>query len=242
MLLRCLVLLLVMGSAVADEAYQTVEVADAYVELRTGPGRGFPVFHVVERGQWVEILKRKTDWFKVRSAKGHEGWVDRGQRERTLTATGVRKSFRDILVADYLERKLEVGFSGGQFDADPVMAVRIGYRPQTNFLGEFSLSQVSGEFSSTRLYSLNLMGMPFPDRRFSPYVTIGAGWFENEPRGTLVDPERTEAVATNAGLGLRTYITRRFIVSLDYRQYVVLVEDERSDEYHEWMVGLSVFF
>ena len=37
-------------SHAADE-YRTVTVADPYLEMRTGPGRGYPIFHVIERGE-----------------------------------------------------------------------------------------------------------------------------------------------------------------------------------------------
>ena len=67
------------GLAEAAEEYRTVSVADPYLEIRTGPGRGYPKFYVVDRGETVEILKRKTDWFKVRAANGKEGWVEREQ-------------------------------------------------------------------------------------------------------------------------------------------------------------------
>ena len=39
----------------------SVSVADPYLELRTGPGRGFPVVQVVERGETVEVETRRTD-------------------------------------------------------------------------------------------------------------------------------------------------------------------------------------
>ena len=34
--------------AYADKEYQSVQVADPYIEMHTGPGRGFPIFHVVK--------------------------------------------------------------------------------------------------------------------------------------------------------------------------------------------------
>ena len=75
-------------------------MADPYIELHTGPGRGFPIFHVVDRNDWVEIIKRKTDWFKVRTSNDKTGWVERSQMERTLTEAGRFKSFRDVLIND----------------------------------------------------------------------------------------------------------------------------------------------
>ena len=49
----------------ADEIYRKVAVADPYLEMYTGPGRGYPIFHVVDRGQQVEILVQRTFTFDV---------------------------------------------------------------------------------------------------------------------------------------------------------------------------------
>ncbi|MEE8236382.1 MAG: SH3 domain-containing protein, partial [Gammaproteobacteria bacterium] len=81
------------GLAEAADEYRTVSVADPYLELRTGPGRGYPRFHVVDRGETVDILLRKTDWFKVRAPNGKEGWVDRDQLELTLQPGGQEIKF-----------------------------------------------------------------------------------------------------------------------------------------------------
>ena len=53
--------------------------ASARTAGRTGPGRGYPVFFVAARDEWVEIELRHTDWYKVRTAGGKLGWVHRSQ-------------------------------------------------------------------------------------------------------------------------------------------------------------------
>ena len=48
-------------------------VAAPYLDLRTGPGRGYPVTQVVARGESLDVIFRRTDYFKVRTARGVEG-------------------------------------------------------------------------------------------------------------------------------------------------------------------------
>src|SRR4030095_2712280 len=75
-------------TAPADSGAEQVVVRDPYLEFHSGPGRGYPVFFVVDRGEEVQLLRRRTDWIKVRSSRGREGWVNRAQLERTLTPQG----------------------------------------------------------------------------------------------------------------------------------------------------------
>ena len=53
--------------------YLQLFVAQPYLELHTGPGRGYPVAQVVARGEAVDVLMRRTEWFKVRTERGVEG-------------------------------------------------------------------------------------------------------------------------------------------------------------------------
>ena len=85
-LLACAAWLGTLPALAAEEtpATERVQVATPYIELRTGPGRGYPVFHVAERRQWVVIELRRTDWYRVRvegarNAAGDAviGWVQR---------------------------------------------------------------------------------------------------------------------------------------------------------------------
>ena len=42
-----------------DNEYPTAYVTQAYVELHTGPGRGYPVFYIAERGEAILLLKQR---------------------------------------------------------------------------------------------------------------------------------------------------------------------------------------
>ena len=47
-----------------------VIVVEPYVEMHTGPGRGYPVFYVAEQGSSIKIIKRRTHWFLVETDQG----------------------------------------------------------------------------------------------------------------------------------------------------------------------------
>jgi hypothetical protein len=224
----------------ADEPLQ-VQVVEAYLELHTGPGRGFPVTQVVERGESVEILKRRTDWFKVRTARGKEGWVSRAEIEATVSAGGAPLRLRDVLLEDYRRRRFEIGFAGGVLESDPFMIVHAGYRLHENLTGEITFGQVSGDFSSSTLYYAALLSEPFPEWRVAPFFSLGLGRFRNTPKATLVGALETESNLANAALGARYYLTRRFVVRGDYRRHVVFVDAGRINEYNEVSLGIALF-
>ncbi|TLZ26765.1 MAG: SH3 domain-containing protein, partial [Gammaproteobacteria bacterium] len=80
---------LLLAPAVARaREYLQVFVAQPYLELHTGPGRGYPVFHAVPRDASVDVLFRRTEWFKVRTERGVEGWASQAEMLKTVLADG----------------------------------------------------------------------------------------------------------------------------------------------------------
>jgi hypothetical protein len=53
--------------------------------------------------------------------------------------------------------------------------------------------------------------------------------------------DRTDQVA-HVGLGVRTYLTRRFVVRAEYKSYVVFTSRDDNEEIEEWKAGFSFFF
>jgi uncharacterized protein YgiM (DUF1202 family) len=239
----CALMLVGAGAAVPiASAQEKVQITDPFIDLRTGPGRGYPIFYVAGREEWIEILLRRTDWFKVRTADGKEGWVNRAQLETTLTEAGTTKAFRDTLVDDYLRRKLELGAAWGEFDSEPMLKIWSAYRFADALSVEAAIGQVQGTFSGTEFWAINLNVEPWSDRRLSPFLGIGLGRFKNIPNASLVSATVTNANLANAALGLRYYIAERFVARLDYSIYTAYVSDADSAEYKAVTLGIAFFF
>lgn len=222
--------------------FERVQVADAFIEMHTFPGRGYPIHHVAARHEWVTIELRHTDWFKVRTDKGIVGWVPRAQLEKTLTAGGSPKSFRDVLVDDYLSRRAEMGATIGRFKKEPMLKFWGAYRYSDALGVELAFGQVQGTFSGTDFWHLNLTVEPWSDQRWSPYLAVGVGKFANIPNASLVDATPVNANLGNAGVGLRWHISERFVARADWTLYTAFVADTRSLEYRAVSLGLSFFF
>ncbi len=219
-----------------------VTVADPYLELRTGPGRGFPIVHVVERGAGVRVLKRRTDWFQVVDTDGREGWVHRKQMAETLVPAGERMEIDDPAREDFGAHRREVGLLIGDFGGSNVVTAYGAYAFNEHLAAEFALSHLLGNFSDGQIASLGVTHVPRPDWRIQPFLSIGTGVIRIQPKGTLVQtPDRTDQLAY-AGIGVRAYLARRFILRGEYKEYVVFTDRDENEEAIEWKIGFAFFF
>ena len=221
---------------------EMVQVSDPYIELRSGPGRGYPIFFVAPRNDWIEIELRHTDWFRIRTEDNKVGWVSRQQLESTLTAAGSTKTFRDVLLDDYLSRKVQLGAAWGHFKSEPMLKLWTSYRFSDTLSLEATLGQVQGVFSGTDLWHVDVLIEPWSDHRISPFFGVGVGKFKNFPNLSLIGATDTNAKLGVARLGVRYYLTERFVMSGDYALYTAFLSDQRSTEYKAWTLGLSFFF
>lgn len=219
-----------------------MRVAEPYLEMHTGPGRGFPVFNVVDRGELVTVIKRRTDWFLVRTRRGKEGWVRRAEMELTLTPEGEPTQFAEANFGDFTRRRWEAGFLAGDFEGGDVMSVYADYYLTSNLSVELVLSQVFETYYSQLSASANLLAQPFPEWRLSPFFLLGTGAIYTDANLTNVqDNDRTEQIS-NVGLGVRWYLTRRFIVRAEYQNHVIFQNKPNNLERNEWKAGVAFFF
>ena len=228
-------------AAGAERQPREVTIADPYIELHTGPGRGYPIFFVAERGEHIALLKRRTEWFKVQVGRGQEGWVHFEQLTTTLELDGEPFDLPALGLSDYAARRWEVGALYGDFGGANVIAA-YGARSLTpNLSGELWIAQALGRFSDSTLATVNIVHLMYPDWRASPYFTLGAGVINTEPKATLVaTTDRTDSIA-QAGAGVRMYLTRRFVFRAEYKASVVFTSRNDNEEVREWKAGFSFF-
>ncbi len=219
-----------------------MQISDPYIELRAGPGRGYPIFFVSPRNDWIEIELRHTDWFRIRTEDNKVGWVSRQQLESTLTAAGSTKTFRDVLLDDYLTRKVQLGAAWGHFKSEPMLKLWTSYRLSDTLSLEGTIGQVQGVFSGTDLWHIDVLIEPWSDQRISPFFGVGFGKFKNFPNLSLIGAADTSAKLAVARVGVRYYLTERFVMSADYSLYTAFISDQRSTEYRAWTAGFSFFF
>ncbi|BES70421.1 hypothetical protein RE428_14390 [Marinobacter nanhaiticus D15-8W] len=225
-----------------DEPLPQVQVAEPYVEWRTGPAEGYPVVRVSEKGEWLTLLLRKTQWFKVQDDQGREGWVHVDDILLTTDGSGELVALSEPRFDDYETRSWEAGVLMGEFDSASVTSAYAGYTMTENLSAELWGSQILGNASEILMVNANIVHQPFPYWRISPFFTLGVGQVYIKPKATLSEPEDRTDVVAHAGLGLRFYVTDRYFIRAEVKDYKIFTERETNEEATEWKVGLSVFF
>ncbi|MFE8069810.1 SH3 domain-containing protein [Marinobacteraceae bacterium S3BR75-40.1] len=225
-----------------DEPQPQVQVAEPFVEWHTGPGSAYPVFHASEQGEWLTLLKRKTQWLKVRDERGQEGWVHVNEVLKTLNGRGEPVTLSEPRFDDFSSRRWEAGLLFGDFEGATVNSAYLGYWMTENLAVELSGAQALGDASEILMTHLNLVHQPFPTWRASPFFTMGIGQLFVDPKATLANPENRDNTAANVGLGMRFYVQDRFFIRAEVKDYKIFTDLEDNQEATEWKIGLSVFF
>jgi hypothetical protein len=246
-LLCCLVLFVApfigQGARAEDEPERKILIADPYIELHSGPGRGYPIFHVVERGREVTLVKRRTDWFQLRTDQGVEGWAPRSQMIATLEPTGEPLDLQEPARENYMSRRWQAGVMGGDFGGASLISAFGGYAFSDNLSIELTFNHILGEFSNGYSATIGLMHLFVPEWRISPYFTLGTGVIFTEPKSNLVQSVDRDDQIGYVGGGLQLYLTRRFMLRTEYRNNIIFTSRDDNEEVDEWKyLGFAFFF
>lgn len=228
------------GLANAAEKYLVLVVTDPYLEMHSGPGRGFPIVYVIGRDELVTVLYSRTDWFKVRAPRGQEGWVRRADLSRTLLATGEPAPIPPY--PDFASHRWEVGAGYGVYNRENLVTTYVDFGLTSSLDVEGVLQQAFGTLDNRYVASIGLRHTFIPEWKwFSPTASVGAAYQYIQD---VVPPAPLQAHNTMAyaSLGARGFITRRFMWRADWRHYVVFNNQNVYEDLEEWKLDLAVFF
>lgn len=242
-----LVTLLLLAALLAPAAraageYLQLFVTAPYIELHTGPGRGYPVFHVVAREESVDVLFRRTDWFKVRTERGVEGWASLSDMEKTARADGTpfRMDLGDL--AQFDDHRYEAGLFAGSYGGASLVSGYAALSFNSQLHGEAALGECYGRYSNCTTFDLGFAHIVMPEKRWSPFLTLGGGWVHVAPKATLVQEQNRTEPSAYVGGGVRLYLTRRFFLRAEYKAHWIFTNRNQNEEEDEWKAGFAFFF
>jgi len=232
----------------ADEPIE-LQVSAPYLELHTGPGRSFPAFHAIARGEKFQVVSRETDWIKIKASKDVTGWVSREKLQEAATADGTPIDFGDSSRDDFASRRFEFGFSTGEFrgadgDKEPVLGVYAGYAMTPNLGLELETIQALGRSVETEAFHVTLTHLPFPEWRVAPFWGVGFGQARNRPKEAELNLDTQNKDTSSVVIGARWYAQKQFFVRFDYRFYNILADADDNDNQslEIWKLGVGIFF
>lgn len=230
------------GNQPGEARQARVRVTGPYLDMRSGPGRGYPVFYAAEKDEWVVIELRHTDWFKVRTARGPVGWVSRAQMKQTVTEDGVPFELADPTLNDFLNRRFDFGVGYGASKKTSITRVWAGWRMSDTLSLDLNIADVQQRSATTGLWTASILAEPWSDQRISPFIGVGVGRFHHEPNKSLVNSETQDGNMGVLTLGVRYFLSGRTALRVDYSRYAVFVSDTDYRNYQAGTIGLSIHF
>ena len=218
-----------------------LEVAEPFIEMHTGPGRGYPVFHVVEQGETIELLMHRASWYKIRTVDNKTGWTSATGLAHTLEPTGMPVDLPEVTRGDYLESSWRIGFTSGQLEGANSVGLSAGYRPLSWAGVEIEGGRIFDQSVTSDYYGINLLVEPDTDWTVVPYVSVGTGEFTFDSRHTVLVNDTGSQDYISFGAGAGYYIGRSIVIRGDYRSYSVSSSEDRV-WLNAWTIGLSTFF
>jgi len=244
-MLRFLVLFVALQAACCGLAHardQPLElfVTDPYIEMHSGPGRGYPVVYVVGRDESVTVLYSRTDWYRVRAPRGEEGWVRRSDLARTRLESGEPAPIPPY--PDFATHRWEFGAGYGVYDRSNLVTSWADFGLTNSLDVEAVLQESFGTLDNRTIATIGLRHTFLPEYKwFSPTASIGTGYqhlVEVVPPAPL---EKGNELAY-ASLGARGFINQKFMWRFDWRAYIVFNNLNKNEALEEWKFGLAVFF
>jgi hypothetical protein len=228
------------GLVHAEEHLLELVVTEPYLEMHSGPGRGYPVVYVVGRDEIVTVLYSRTDWYRVRAEHGQEGWARRSEISKTRLESGARAPIPPY--PDFAAHRWELGAGYGVYNRENLVTAYVDYGFTASLDIEAALQQAFGTLDNRYIATIGIRHTFVPEWKwFSPTASIGAGWQYIEDRVPPAPLQDSNSMAY-ASLGARGFITRRFMWRFDWRAYVVFNRLNVNEELEEWKFGLAVFF
>lgn len=215
-------------------------VSEPYLEMHSGPGRGYPVVYVVGRDETLTVLFSRTDWYKVRAPLGAEGWVRRGDLARTHTDAGDPAPIPPY--PDFMTHRWEVGAGYGVYNHQNLVTAYGDFGLTDSLDVELVVQQALGTLDNRYIATIGLRHTFVPEWKwFSPTAGLGTGYQRVEEKVPPAPLENGNQMAY-VSLGARGFITRRFMWRADWRHYVVFNNLNVNEDLEEWKFGLAVFF
>ncbi|MFT4766114.1 MAG: hypothetical protein ACI9OH_003237 [Oleispira sp.] len=230
----------------AAEASVELIVIDTYLEMHSGPGRGYPIIHTMEQDEPITVLRRRGSWYQVANRHLRKGWIQQEKLARTIAPSGLPAALPDTQHGDYLAQQGRIGFALGQQGSAETASLVAGFRLFSFVGAEFELGQIFGTDTDGNSYGGNLLFEPIQSWSFTPFISTGYGQQvrEKKEKQGVGKSNELNYEYNFVGGGINYYIGYNFVVRGEYRQVSITGDtvDNNTVRSSAWRIGFSSFF
>lgn len=222
-------------------AYAPAKVQTAFLKIRSGPGRNYPVIYIAEKDELVDFTAIRTEWYQIRTADGHFGWVHMSDLPGNLAfeveVKGLGFSDQAKVVASR-GSPVDIGFAGGYMGEAPVMLAYIKNRNSHFLSTELELGLSRGSAIKNDFISVNVLAHPFSELSYQPHFLVGLGqMYTDYPVAGVIKSD--SGLYFKAGLGITKTLSQRLRFRADLSQYSVENDIADYNHYSQITVGSS---
>lgn len=236
-----------------------LEIVQPFIEFRTGPGKPYPVFYVAQRGELIEIQKRRNDWYKVtlQVNQNHQkiGWIHRDAVGETIVANSVTdkaqtsaedsaaNSLEPVMASDHprlrsaFNPRAYLGFTFGRSSTADIAGLYTGYAITPKLAIELQANEILGQSFQSTSFSGNVSLTPFDDWRVAPFFQLGAGAIDNKARVTTSQQNDASDKFFQSTAGFGVLLSKRYRLRFEYRHMNILQSRDDNREIETWQLG-----
>lgn len=248
-------LALLAGSGAIAKENLRVEIVEPFLDLRTGPGRNYPVFYVAQRGEELEIRKRRNDWYQVRlqvnQNRSKTGWIHRRALGETLVSAdqvppksvpGEDQPVRmpapehPRLVGAFNPR-LYLGFTFGRSSTSDLAGLLTGFNLTDKLAIELQANELLGQSFQSTSFSGNLSLTPFDNWRIAPFFQLGIGAIDNKARVTTSQQNDASDKFFQSNTGASLMLSKRYRIRFEYRHMNIIQSRNENRLIETWQIG-----
>ena len=218
-----------------------LSIVEPYLEIHTGPANGYPIHFVAQRGEVIEILKRRTEWYKVRiqvdSRRQKTGWVHADDIANTIAVDTKAIAQEHPRLKRNYDPKFSAGFSVGQFSNADIVGGLINYALSQTAAVELYVNEYFGLDEEGLFAGGQLIYQPWRIWRLSPLVSIGYGYVERDFKGSLIQQSDLEDNFLQTGSGIDLHLSDRYRLRFEYKHLNILTSTDDNKELEAWSLN-----
>lgn len=223
-----------------SKGYAPAQVKEPYLNLKSGPGRNYPVIYIAEQSEWVDFASIRTSWYEIQTKDGHAGWVNQRDLPATLSTDESNINFADAAKSiNIRSNPVDIGFSSGIINDDAFLGLHLRNHNSPFYSTEVSYGKGIGEESELSYLYLGILSHPLTEWRMSPHLTLGMGRMKSE----FIDVDGLSDSESNlfvkAGLGVTRSFDQRFRLRADLNQFAVNTENELISSFSQLSLGAA---